>query len=570
MKKYILVMVLCTALLSCQDFLDTESLTKKTTADFPVSQNDAIQMITGIYATLNDATAEIDTHHFFTAEVASDDRFGGGSSSNRNAQASDRMLVPNLNDFEYFWSARYSGIFRANTAIETMDNVQEWTTEGKREELLGEAYFLRALFYFELEQMFGEVPLVLETAPVNLPKSPAVEVYAQITSDLLHAIELLPDTRFGNFESGRATKWASEALLARVFLFYTGYYKQTSLPVKDGNQLEKSTVISHLEDCINNSGHNLISDPRELWPYCNQYTAADYPYAAQNGLNWAGDGNIETVFAVKFSNIADWSSTESIGFSNRFCLYFALRADANGMSSFPFGLGWANGTANKKLWDDWESAEPNDIRRKGSIININEEYPGYVGQTAKQREGTGFWAKKYISIQAYSEDKSTIYDTYAFYEGASNDYQTGLTQDLVLIRFADVLLMHSELTETADGINKVRARAGLENVSFSLDALKAERRWELCFEGQRWFDLMRWGDAATVIPANQVGVTIKNLTKTESYKFDSADKEFSQRYEVTGGFWPIPSTQISLSEGVLVQNKGWTDEGTCIFTVLPY
>jgi hypothetical protein len=480
------------------------------------------------------------------------------------------MLIPNLSDFDNLWTVKYSGIFRANSAIETMDNVKEWTTTGKREQLLGETHFLRALFYFQLMQIFGEVPLVLETAPLNLPKSPAPKVYAQITSDLLKAIELIPALKYGEFESGRATKWAAEALLARVYLFYTGYYKESSLPVVEGSPVEKSTIITYLEDCINNSGHGLIDDPRELWPYCNKYTAADYPYAANNQLEWAGDGNKETVFAIKFSNTASWDGTYSIGYSNRICLYFALRADANGMKTFPFGLGWANGTVNRTLWDEWLAAEPNDIRRDGSILNTEIEYPGYVGQTSKQQEGTNCWGKKYISIQAKSADKKTTYDTYGYFEGGANDYQTGITQDLILIRFADVLLMHSELTETAVGINALRTRANLGNVAYSLDALKNERRWELCFEAVRWFDLMRWGEASTVIPAKQTGVTIKNLKLTTTYIFNSGAKSFGERYAATGGFWPIPLRQVSLSEGVLVQNNGWTDESACLYTVLPY
>lgn len=96
--------------------------------------------------------------------------------------------------------------------------------------------------------------------------------------------------------------------------------------------------------------------------------------------------------------------------------------------------------------------------------------------------------------------------------GAQNNNQLGQTQDLIMMRYADVLLMHSELTETADGMNQVRARVGLPAIGYSLDALKKERRHELAFEGIRWFDLMRWND---VVPAlqKQIGVKINNLGK---------------------------------------------------------
>ena len=103
-------------------------------------------------------------------------------------------------------------------------------------------------------------------------------------------------------------------------------------------------------------------------------------------------------------------------------------------------------------------------------------------------------------------------------------------------------------------MNRVRLRAGLEPVSYSLDAIKRERRWELAFEGLRYFDLMRWGDAAEKLAA-QEGVAIKNRG------VDAVMRGFGggyrARYEATGGFWPIPNTQVELSDGVLTQNAGW-------------
>ena len=132
--------------------------------------------------------------------------------------------------------------------------------------------------------------------------------------------------------------------------------------------------------------------------------------------------------------------------------------------------------------------------------------------------------------------------------------QLAHTQDHVLIRFADVLLMHSELTGDATGLNRVRERVDLPAVGYSLEALKRERRWELAFEGQRYFDLMRWGDAADALAA-QEGVAIKNKgIDTQMRGFGGG---YRARYEATGGFWPIPQNEIALSDGVLVQNAGW-------------
>jgi len=573
--KYIYAALGAIMVCSCNDFLDTENYTKKTTASFPLTQNDAVQMITGIYSTLNNAIDQPDQTAFYVFDLAGDDRLGGGSTSNRNAQSSDRLMNKTTSWFRDFWTVRYSGIYRANTAIETMDNVEKWTTNGKREQLLGEAHFLRAFFYFELAQLFGEVPLVLETTPQNLPKASADELYAQITSDLLKAIEYMPATAYPNFELGHVTKWAAEALLAREFLFYTGFYGKTSLPTNEGAAIEKSDVIKYIEDCINNSGHSLLPDQRSLWPYTNQYTSAKYKYMEGVNAEWAGDNNQEVLFSLNFSNVTVFSNkndvgyTRSAGYSNRIVEYFGLRK-AGKVESFPFvPTGYSNGPVSSNLWNDW-AADPDyagDYRREGSICDLNAELPNYAGDPAKEVECTRLFAKKYAGCGVIDED-STLYQTYSYFYGGQNDKQLGLTQSIIYIRFADVLLMHSELTSTADGMNKVRERAKLPAIAYSLEALKKERRYELCFEALRWNDLRRWGDAAVIV-TNQTGQAITNRGKEDKYTFDP-NFDFMQRYEATkGGFWKIPEAEVTLSNGVLEQNEGWKDEDG-EWTKLPY
>ncbi len=129
-------------------------------------------------------------------------------------------------------------------------------------------------------------------------------------------------------------------------------------------------------------------------------------------------------------------------------------------------------------------------------------------------------------------------------------------QDIVLIRFADVRLMHSELTETVNGINLVRERVGLTAIgSYTLDALKAERRYELAFEGLRYYDLLRWAgkdnlNEVKTILESQNGVSIINNGVA------SVKSGVLFRPE-TGGFLQIPNSQVLLSDGVLEQNPGW-------------
>ena len=135
--------------------------------------------------------------------------------------------------------------------------------------------------------------------------------------------------------------------------------------------------------------------------------------------------------------------------------------------------------------------------------------------------------------------------------------QTGNIHDLVLLRFADALLMQSELEENVSGINKVRARAGLDLISsYSLSALQNERRWELAFEGTRWNDIRRWHIAAAALekqtnqPVYYSGADDKNTAHNGGY---------TARYNATAGFQKIPENQISLSNGTLSQNAGFTD-----------
>ncbi|MBP7508472.1 MAG: RagB/SusD family nutrient uptake outer membrane protein [Prolixibacteraceae bacterium] len=566
------ILALTLLLAGCESFLDTENYTKKDTSNFPFTQTDAVQMVTGIYSTMNNAVNSPDDNPFFIYEMAGDDRVGGGSTSNRTAQSADRLINSKVSWFENIWTIRYSGIFRSNNAIATMDNVRSWTTNGKKEQLLGEAHFLRAFFYFDMVQLFGSVPLILETVPKNLPKSPAEDIYAQIASDLVKAIEYFPSVKYPDFELGHATKWSAEALIARVYLFYTGFYGKTELPVAGSDKkIGKADVIAYLEDCINNSGHDLLSDQRNLWPYSNPNTAPYYEYAKDKGLSWAGDNNQEVLFALGFSNTTEFSGGDhplSSGYANRIVEYFNPRK-AGDAKAYPFvPTGYSNGPASSKLWSDW-AADPDykgDYRREGTICERAIELPDYAGDPSKEVENTGLLCKKYLGCGAYNES-GTLYQSYAYFYGGQNDKQLGLTQSLIFIRFADVLLMHSEIAGTAEGINKVRSRAGLPAVQYSLDALKKERRYELCFEALRWNDLRRWGDVQQIV-TNQTGQAITNRGVNDTYAFDAA-YDFMTRYNATKGFWKIPDSQITLSEGVLEQNEGW-DEASSDWTKLPY
>ena len=187
--------------------------------------------------------------------------------------------------------------------------MKEWSSGDKKNQLLCETYFLRAFYYFNLAQVFNGVPLVLSTEPKNLPKATPDEVYAQIASDLKASIEVGPSTKYPNFGIGRVSKWAAEGMMARVWLFYTGFYKKSELPLVDGGSISKAQVVSWLEDCIQNSGYGLVSDQRNLWPYTNPYTAKDYPYTNEPIIVKTAAGT-DSITGYKIKDGINWETDE--------------------------------------------------------------------------------------------------------------------------------------------------------------------------------------------------------------------------------------------------------------------
>jgi hypothetical protein len=190
-------------------------------------------------------------------------------------------------------------------------------------------------------------------------------------------------------------------------------------------------------------------------------------------------------------------------------------------------------------------------------MDVAAESKAFIFGADKQVEEAGFWQKKFIGVRAHDTD-GTLKNTFATLQWgrADDNFQLGHVQDLLVIRFADVLLMQSELKADADGMNKIRARAGLPSKSYSLDAIKSERRFELAFEGRRWADIRRWGDAASLLD-RQLGVPIYNRGLPDVMKAFGGG--YAKRYEETKGFFPLPASEIDLSEGTLTQTPGWGD-----------
>ncbi|MBN2175782.1 MAG: RagB/SusD family nutrient uptake outer membrane protein [Bacteroidales bacterium] len=576
MKKLIYYLFAGLLLWGCEDFLDTDPLTDKTSANFPQTAADAEQMMAGIYTIMNNTQHQVDRSPFFIWEVASDDKLGGGGMNDIQAQAYETFQFTDNEMLLHSWSVLYQGVHRANFAIENMPLLgDDVVSPAKKDQFTGEAKFLRAWYFFQLHTIFNEVPLKITTENVNLPAASADEIYGQIALDLKNAIELLPSVPYTQTQQGRITKWAAQALMARVFLFYTGFYNKTEIALPEGGTVSRQNVITWLEDCYGNSGHYLVDDFHELWPYTNSLTIGDYQYIqdymAKTGktLKYASDNgarNPESVFVLQFSNFANWDIRR--GYSNTYQLFYALRGLQNLENTYPFAGGWGQGNSVPESFvEQWQEDEPNDPRLWASVVDIEEEVIplGYQRGAWDFVLESNYWGKKYNGVTARASDGRLKNDYGVIMYGTSDNNQLSHTDDLVYIRFADVLLMLSELKEDATYMNEVRARADLPPVTYSLENIQKERRYELAFEGIRWNDMRRWGDSfAKTALESQEGVKVYNFGTEATHSALHPDG-YSSRYDATKGFFPIPQSQIDLSEGLLEQNVGYSQSGEGLY-----
>ncbi len=597
-----IAMLFAVGLTSCEDFLDSENYTEANTSNYPAQANDLNKELAALYGVMNQmSTYPLETP-WFVNYIMSDDANGAGGTGDVEAHAVGHLMANKEDLYDNAWKNTYVGIARASAIIYAVDAF-DWTgQEAKRNQMLGEAYFMRGLFYLWGVQFWGDIPAYwAAAAPEPCPQVRAEDVIMpHILADFTSAANLMSHgaTTRGD---GHATKGAAEGMLARAYMFYEGFYKKAgelaNANLADvafdfeqeaaGTSLSKAQVVAFLEDAINNGGYSLVEDFRLLWQYTNELTAPGYDYVkdlADEGKFWVGNGNSEEMFQVQYMNSGSWNGTIGMGFVNQVELYCGLRCDDDGAgtangdaNTLPFGQGWGQGTINANLWDDWSDADP---RKKATILDAQAECDKFVFTTSCS-EDAGYYNKKWMPVtcpESSWADHNTAYTWWGVYRTKnttapntnSNSFQGDHFSDIVLLRLADVMLMHSELTGTADQMNKVRARAGLNPVSYSWANIKNERRFELAGEGLRFNDLRRWsgkdggsGCEAAVALQRQEGSRI-NYTQRWTVMHHGAGvggSSWAQRYADTDGFLPKPPAQINLiaDPEVLSQNKGWYD-----------
>ena len=620
MKKYILsslAVLSATLFISCNDALDTEPRpTEMTAATFPGKPADVEALNAATYSILNTLgggdQSQILNNPFYWWSLMSDDNYGSGGLQDFIAKSLHHFTMADANQYEYDWNLLYGGISRANTTIETIDNVP-WTDEEMtdRNQYLGEAFFMRGLYTMWLTQLYGDIPVLTSTlidGESYIQRDAETVVYPQIIADFTSAKNLMKAERANG--SGHADKYCAEAFLARAYMFWAGFYKGTKELASGGPAIElknaageaitqeglkvtsvsKEDVVSGLKDIINNGGYKLCEDFRSLWNYSNTYLydEGEYWFILDMDRNncfdmpGMGNGNTEELFQIQFMDASSWNIggyySNPRMYSNYLSCFWGLRNGASNQNgqrekTYPFNQGWGQGTPSCNIWDDWTVAENaggyKDIRKLGSMIELNntDEVKEYTYEKDDCEE-SGYSVKKYASVNVWANgaNNETWWKQCPGYTGSLGNSQQGdHFEDFYLMRYADVLLMMTELTGEASYMNQVQKRAGVPQTAYSLKAVQDERRWEFAFEGLRFNDMRRWTGkdcsvsqyAVTALNAQEGKQIVCLGQKGSKIPMHHMTCSWGERYKATNGFLPKPQNQISLHNGGLEQNPGW-------------
>ena len=460
---------------SCQGILDKEPIAILDSGSFFQTEEDAVQALNAAYHPLL-FSSENGNFYWAFAEVTSDEAITGGDGSRPGITEMDAFTyTPRTEEFNTFWKLQYEGITQCNLVLDHVQDID--MAENRRNQIIGEALFLRSWYYFLLVQVFGDVPLFTTVAPpdqLKVPRTPKAVVFAQIEADCERAAGFLPGQQPAD-ETGRATKGAAYALAAKAFLYEKNWEKT----------LEYTAKVKAL------GWYALMPDYED-----------NFRKNTQN--------NAESVWEIQHANL-------ELGVGNFLNQWWASKKYE--------GYGFAEAT------EEYVTAfEPDDPRRKFTVAMNNEDYFGVVYKNS-------FSATKY-GVRKYLQAKDEVT------QKADGDI------NYAAIRYAEVLLWEAEalaelgrVQEAQAPLEQVRARAraqasdpltALPTVTTNdqqamRDAVRHERRVELGFELHRFFDLVRWGIAAQVLPGFETG-----------------------KHEV----FPLPQTEIDLNPA-LTQNSNY-------------
>ena len=448
-KISIIILVFGLLSFSCSDSFVEVASKDQNSEDFFNSEQDYQDALIGAYDLLQSTYLNV-----MLGEIASDNTLAGGESATDviGIQEVDDMIHTPVNQqLRDIWSWMFAGVNRANYILEFKDK----TDFPGKNEVLAEARFLRAYYYFELVKWFGDVPLSVDKRiqfgdQFKIERTPKDLVYAQIEADLIYAADNLPATQS---EVGRATKGAANALLGKAYLYQNKF-------------AEAATALD-----------KVIAGPYDL--------VSDYTKIFEN----ENENNIESVFEVQYTD------KEGAGFGCLQCSEGNVAVGFNGIRNYngpTFDSGFSFNVPTQDVVDEFESG---DLRKDVAILDIVKWADANNATYVEGFEHTGYYNRKYIARKG---DLNTGDQNLT----NPNNYRS--------IRFADVLLMAAEAkAQSGDDnaaktyLNRVRNRAGLANVTSTgsnlVEAIYHERRVELVGEGHRFFDLVRTGRAAQKI-----------------------------------------------------------------------
>ena len=530
-KKYtniVAVALLGVLATGCNDWLGEKSPGTTELEDFFTEGEACLQVVNACYAPLAWEYNHSYFSEWFFGDIASDDALKGGQNVADGSDAYDidnfKTNANNTIVLDYY-RAKYQGIIRCNLAIGEISKYEpdETVTREELDCMLGQAYFLRGFYYFQLVRIFGGVPLVHEVLDSSdrwiQPRATAEEVYASIIDDFTKAEAMLYEKhQYAEDDLGRVTKGAACAMLCKAYLYQHNYAKA----VEWGKKFVNDHYLT--------GRYSLVAD------YASNFTLE-------------GENGPESVFEIQY--MADPMSDygEGYGFSRGTFTTILTRPRMSSLGG-KSGWGWNHPTQN--LYDEFE---PGDIRRETAIgipdeAGLSEIEVVYLGSP-------------------YFNNKTSYSEGGTF---PAIDHHSRGPLNYRLIRTADVLLMYGEAalesgdTQTAKwALEQVRARARAnatttdalpafpgyrgysDNAESLRDAIRHERRVELAMEGHRWFDLVRWGIAAQVMDKDN-GSYGKNETA-------EARAEMATFVPGKNELFPIPAEEIALNP--MPQNPGY-------------
>lgn len=502
MKKYIKIastFAIIASLASCKKYIDysPHDSYQVTSLDYLQSESDYRTMEVSVYTPLQWLNQVVPV-----GEIASDNAVSGGESASDVLdlqQIDDYTLTPVNGTLANIWQFAYEGVNRANylTQYKTTNPTGTQVSFAGKDAMYGEVYFLRAYYYFTLTKMFGDVPLFADkrldlSSSATLKRTARATVYQQIQTDLNNAITVLPAVQS---QQGRITKYAAQALLGKVYLYQNKYDSAAAIL--------QNIITSNVFSLVPNFGSIFLS---------------------------GGENGPESVFEIQYSNASPYYQWSNVlqGQGNYAVQQCGIRG-LNGANGMPYAPGWSTNLPTQNLAAAYTAG---DQRKAATVLDI-EAYKaanpsfGITYQVAPYKN-TGLYNQKYLPRIGETSGQPEL--NYA------NNYR--------IIRYADVLLMAAEANNKAASpsdvkaqqyLNLVRRRAFgdmLHDVTATgttlYTAILNERRLELAMEGDRFFDLVRTGQAANVLPNFKAG-------KNELF--------------------PIPSQEVLVSG--LTQNPGY-------------